>query len=156
MSAKVTVETLTSEHVNAIKDKLREADVKEVWDASHLKGEDALKASAKKSFLAWTALIDGEPIFCFGVAPLSQFHFKGQPWMLGTDEVDKLKLRILRQSKGYVGQMIYHFDELENWVHESNKVSINWLRWCGFKMDEPKEFGVEKSLFRRFWMKKGG
>jgi len=152
----VTVVKTTKAHIDAIKDRLREADVREVWDSHHICGAKALRESWQKSFLSWTGLVKGEPVFCFGVGAKSQLHLKGAPWMLGTDGVEKIKMGILRESKEYIGQMAYHFDMLENWTHATNKVSINWLKWCGFELDDPAPYGPEGAMFRRFWMKKEG
>jgi hypothetical protein len=117
----------------------------------------ALATSVRWSRKAWAAELDGEPIAIWGVAPFgSWLGDKGSPWLLGSDRMKEVSIIGARVSQPFVLEMLSMFTMLENYVSNDNKLSIRWLRWCGFKMDHPEPFGLERKLFRRFWMKKGG
>jgi len=128
---------------------MREADRKEVWASHRLTPTDALTGSLERSALAWTCLIHGVPAFMFGVSDT------GTPWLLGTNLFFKqhraLHREFLRQNQEYIDLMLERFPRLENHIHADNRLSIRWLRHCGFLIEkDPVLFNGEE--FYRFWM----
>jgi hypothetical protein len=97
---------------------------------------------------------DGKAIGLFGVGAKSALSDEGYPWLLATDELEDISLTFLRQSKKCIEMMLSRHSFLENYVDERNSVSVKWLEWCGFKLDEPKPYGLEGRPFRRFEMRK--
>jgi len=42
---------------------------------------------------------------------------------------------------------------MENYVDVRNTVAIHWLKWMGFKMEEPQAWGVQGLDFHKFTMR---
>lgn len=131
---------------------MREADAFEVW-ASHLHTpEGAVVWSMQNSDECWAGLINGVPCCLFGVATSSLIGKVGCPWMLGTREIEKHAIPFLKRSKVVVDSWKENYDYLHNYVHTSNKVSIRWLRWLGFKIEDAEPYGALENYFHRFSM----
>ncbi len=138
------------DHIAPIADKMREADVLEVWLAAHSLPEKALTDSLETSVKAWTITGDGAPIGMFGVCSANILGQIGIPWLLGTDDMLKITRQFLRQSRDYVDQMNSLYPHLINFVHVDNIVSLRWLMWCGFVFDGPFPYGPDKADFFKF------
>jgi RimJ/RimL family protein N-acetyltransferase len=144
------------EHIPAIAADMREADRREVWASHRHSPEEALRYSLSRSELAWTCLISGVPAFMWGVARLgSLLSEKGSPWLLGTDLFFKAQKQLhrefLRQCPDYVNRMQERFARLENHVHAKNRLSIRWLKWCGFTLDMDVPEVINNEDFYLFW-----
>jgi hypothetical protein len=132
---------------------MRQADVDEVA-ASGKEPYLALADSLNSSIMAWTGLVDDEPVCVFGVAPLDILSGIGSPWLLGTGFLPRYAMTFLRMNKAYVQKMSELFPHLENYVDARNKLSIRWLKWLGFQFDaQPVPYGIWGTPFYRFWMK---
>jgi len=138
------------DHVLAIGGALREADRAEVWASGRYLPVEAVLQGYRASTHVWTGLIGDEPICMFGVAPVSLLGAAGRPWMLGTDGVERHQVAFLRRCRPCVAAMRSVYDSLENWVDERNAAAHRWLRWLGFRLEDPQPWGVDGELFRRF------
>lgn len=140
-------------HIRPIAADMRPEDVREVWASHEHTPEEALDASFWRSTKAWTCLVRGSPAFMWGVAPReSLLGNVGCPWLLGTPAIKDVRRDFVRNCRKYVGMMQELYPRLENYVHAENKVSIRWLKWCGFELaEEPEEYGVNPEKFYRFW-----
>lgn len=151
--AKVRVVPATEEHVDFLKGRLRQSDIDECEASVGMGPDEALVYSFSVSQRAWTALVGDKPILMFGVAAWSLVSKVGAPWLLGTDDIEKHKVGVAIHSRPCVAEMAKGFELLENWVDTRNKISIKWLKWCGFKVDEAGPFGTSGLPFHRFWLK---
>ena len=115
---------------------------------------EGLISSVKNSTLKWSIAKGDDIIGVFGVGAANIFSEHGSPWLLATPQIEEIGLSFLRQSRGYVKQMLNQHSFLENWVDARNVTSIKWLKWCGFSFDDPAPFGVEQLPFHRFEMRK--
>ncbi len=79
--------------------------------------------------------VEGEIALVYGVTP-SQLIRAGTPWMLSTDVILKIKREFIKECRAEVELMHAAFPFLFNRVHMKNEVSINWLKWLGFKVVE--------------------
>jgi hypothetical protein len=152
--ARLEIVEATCSHVLAMVDRLREADKEEISSAT---GEDANVAmfhSYRKSFLRWTALMDDRPIAVFGVAPMTLMGTTGIVWLLGTDDASKAGARLARATKKCVMECLGMFKRLENYVDDRNELSKKWIKWLGFTIENPAPYGVERRLFRHFYMER--
>ena len=129
---------------------MRESDKAEVWAASHLSPEAALAQSVACSGEALTALVSGEPVCIFGVGIYSLACPVGVPWMLGTNALGCLQMRLARQSKRIIDAWLLRFESLENYVDARQVRSIKYLRWLGFEIEEPQPWGREGLPFHKF------
>ena len=113
--AEVRVEEATQEHVDAMIGRLRKADEEECWASAHITADEGLQRSFNNSRLCWTAFVDDVPTLCFGVGAVSLLSDVGRPWLLGTDDIAKIGLRVVRHSRRYIYDMLDRFSLLENW-----------------------------------------
>lgn len=142
----------TQEHIDALKGRLRDSDKNTCWVLSHCTAEEGLQVSFDTSVLCWVALVYGVPVACCGVSRLTMLSARGVPWLLATDDICKVGLKIVRHSREYIKQMLTIFDRLETWVDARNKVSLAWLKWCKFNIGEAEAIGLDKKLFHKCWM----
>jgi len=151
---RVEIREARQEDIAALAERMREADRQEVQASHGHTADEALTSSLAASTVAWTGLINGEPICMFGVGPISILAGRGAPWMLGTDLIEKSPKTFLRRCRPCVSRMLSVYPYLENYVHEQNSVSIKWLRWLGFTLaDEPVTL-PNGAQFRHFEMRR--
>jgi hypothetical protein len=130
---------------------LRAADLDEI--RASLPGDpgEALMASAAVSSRAWL-MVDrtGLPMGVCGVAP-SGHPRVGQPWMVGTDDLEAERIALARQTRGVVAEMHEDYPILTNFVDARNDAAIDWLLWAGFHLiDADPRYGPEERLFLQF------
>lgn len=147
----VTVEPLAPGHAR-IMPYLRRSDREEMAAASPLYPALQIGYSIATSRPGYAVLIHGEPVALFGAS--GGQDGTGVPWLLATDEIERHGLAFYRASKKFIAEMRGMYDYLENYVDERNVLSVRWLRWAGFEMDDAVPFG--SGMFHRFWWKKGG
>jgi hypothetical protein len=147
------VRTVRLEDFAIVADGMRESDREEVWASHNHSPYEALRYSFDGSHYA-KVLADCRDIpYCmFGVAAITPFSPVGSPWMLATDTINEHKKEFLRWSLVYADKIRNMHSKLENYVHAKNILSIDWLQWCGFTIEEPAPYGKENDLFRKFWM----
>jgi hypothetical protein len=143
----ISVESLRPGH-SRILPHLRREDINEMRAFSDLDPAVGLAFSIANSRPGYAVLIDGEPAALFGAAPKAGGI--GVPWLVGTDEIKKRPVVFYRVSKSVVEEMRQTYSFLENWVDERNLLSVRWLKWAGFTVEEPVNMGYGR--FRRFWM----
>ena len=145
------IEPARAEHIPPIAANMREAERHEVWASNRRTPEEALQQSLAASDRAWTCFVHGVPAFMWGVSQPGDIPpGNGNPWLLGTDAVYEVGREFLKQSRAYVDKLQEGFARLENRVHAGNELSILWLKWCGFTLDnEPETINGEQ--FYRFW-----
>ena len=140
------------EHVDFVAKNIRAEDAAEVKAVSYLSPGEALEMSFFVSDPCHTILYKDEPVGCFGVAPMGEG--KGSPWLLATDRIKDMPMYFIRSSKQYIENMLKEYKFLENWVALDNTISIKWLKWVGFKIEEPEVYGLNGELFCRFWLRR--
>lgn len=117
---------------------LRAADLVEL-EAAGFTAEEALTHgySYSKPF-CMTIAIDGHAVAMFGVADDLRFpHAKaGLVWLLGTEGLLKVRTQFLRESRKWLDLITQDYNVVGNYVHRSNTVHIQWLKWLGFSFIE--------------------
>lgn len=145
------IETAEPGHIPVIAAHMREADIREVFASDRWVPDEALEKSLRCSAQAWTCLLDGVPAFMWGVGRRGSILSEtGVPWLLGTDGIHRVNREFLKQSRAYVERMHEYFPYLENRVHAENRLSIRWLEWCGFTIDDVPT-SINGEAFFRFW-----
>lgn len=143
----------TQGHVDFLKTRLRESDVREIDAALGISGADGLQQAFDASPMCWTGLCDGEPVLIFGIGT-SEYKTQGVPWLLASDGMSKVGIDVLRESKLYIRMMLKAYPYLTNYVDARQTVSIRWLAWCGFTIEAAEPWGVQGLPFHRFWMRR--
>ena len=91
---KIKVRKSVREDVRYVADKMRTSDREEIWASNHLTPEEALKKGMDKSIYCRT-IENGFPIAMFGICPQNILGNKANIWMLGTDDLNKIKVKFL-------------------------------------------------------------
>lgn len=150
----IAVKRVKPWHIRHIARNCREVDRKEIYLYTMLTPLDALEVCVENSVACWTGTWKGTPIVMFGVCRENLLGEVGIPWLVGTPELEVYQIGFLRRCKKYFDRMKRAFPRLENHVWVENTTAIQWLKWMGFEMDEPKQFGLGRANFIRFWIEK--
>ncbi len=122
---------------------IRQPDIDEL-EALGYTPEQCMRGGLANSRESFTMFIHGRPAGMFGAAE-GQFTV---PWAIFTSVIDQHPVPFLRASRRYIDSLT---DYLENWVDARNTLTIKWLAWLGFTIDEPVPVGLRGELFHRFW-----
>ena len=98
------------------------------------------------------------PVAIFGVGPAAPAvvdgieHKVGTIWLIGRDPVVAPRNRrsFLRLSRPWVDRLGEQYDALCNYVYEKNTAHLEWLKWCGFFIGNPKPYGPKGVPFCPF------
>lgn len=151
-AVKYEVRPATMEDAIFIGQNIRAVDRDEIFAASGLGPLYATTSSVKLSEVCKVGTADGVPVCIFGVRRLSLLSMYGMVWMLATDDLDKHAIRFTRECGPGLMKMLSGFNRVENWCDKRNKVTLRWLKWLGFTIDEPKPVGRKGELFHHFYM----
>lgn len=138
----------------AIAADMRDADAVEVMASHGHTPLGALLEGLRQSDYAAAVTADGVPIAMFGLVVTCRLTGHGVPWLLSSNAALQHKREFLVQSKPAVQEMLNICPMLSNHVHADNRVSIRWLKWLGFTIDDPQPTGINGELFHRFHLEK--
>jgi hypothetical protein len=93
---------------------------------------------------AYAGTLDGEVIALFGVSD-------ARPWLLGSDDVAGIPMAFLRRSRIVVNTWCERYGRIENRADARNTMSLKWLGWLGFTIEDPEPWGYERRPFCLFW-----
>ncbi len=150
----VTFVEPNEEYIRVIADDMREADRAEIWASHRSTPLDSLMLGWKRSTSSVVVCVDGKPCVMLGLVIHDILTGTGIPWLLGTETALKHKREFFKLSPPVVDEMLETCPRLFNYVHDQNKVSIKWLQWVGFTIDDPEPIGVAGEMFHRFHMEK--
>lgn len=150
--AEVEIVEARLEHVPWVAAHIRAADAEECRAAGNADVTVALEDGIRRSALAWTSFVDGNPTTIGGVVPYTLLGRQGLPWMLATEDLERVPRHVLREGRRYVEAMRAAYPILINWVDVRNTRAIRWLRSLGFRIHEPEPYGPERLPFHRFTM----
>lgn len=119
-------------HINRIANNMAAIDRVECAVFGHTPKE-ALRFALITSPIAWTVLLDGEPVAMLGANTVSLIEGHGRPWALLTDVArEKLNVTIHRLGQRYTEAIHKQYQFLHNWVHADNDKAIRWLSRLGY------------------------
>lgn len=95
---------------------------------------------------AVTVFIHGKAAAICGVVDHGEY---GAPWGVFTTVVDAHPLPFLRACRRYIDSQQNRF--LMNYADARNILTIRWLSWLGFTIDQPVAAGINGEPFSRFW-----
>lgn len=146
------IRSATIEDVEYLSTRLKPMDLREI-DA--ITGRDpfvVLRSGMIGSEDCKVGTADGVPFCIYGVRKPSHLSDHGIIWMLGTTEIDKHVMKFGRECGKEVKEMIGNLRLVENYCHIENRKTIVWLKWLGFKFEEPQVYGRRNEMFCRFYM----
>lgn len=112
---------------------------------------EALRRTIAFSLESWAGLVGGEPVCVFGLGIGSLGGGVGRPWLMGTPRLEQHAIAFLRRNRAMVARWLDLCPVLENWVDARHSVSMRWLGWLGFSLDDAAPFGPYRLPFRRFY-----
>ena len=86
-----------------------------------------------------------EPVAIFGINDVG--NNVGAIWLLATDKLKDIQYSFLRENKKVIDFLNTKYKILWNWVDCRNSLHIKWLKWCGFKFINKKQYGVLQKPF---------
>ena len=152
MEARIEIRDVEDGDISVLVRNMREHDKQEVNAATKMGLRNAVSTSVKMATYAKTGLVNDELVCMWGVCPISLISSSGCPWMLGTDLIKKKQKIFLRRSKPWLEDIKKDYRHLENYVDARNTLSIKWLKWLGFNMEEALPYGVNGEPFHKFTM----
>jgi hypothetical protein len=152
LADKVEIREVEEGDVAVLVRNMREHDIQEVNAATHMGLRNAVQTSVIMSTYSKTGLVNDELVCMWGVCPISLLSGSGSPWMLGTDLITEKQRIFLRRSKPWLDDIRKDYRYLENFVDARNTMSIKWLKWLGFEMDEAEPYGIHGEPFHKFTM----
>ena len=145
-----TIKDARLEDALAMAHKMRDSDVKEIWASHRVRPLEALAKCIRNSERARTGRIDGEIACIFGISRQNLMGSAGTIWMLGTDLLEKHGIRFLRENKKEIVDISSEFSHIENYCDARNTVTIKWLKWLWFTVEEAQPYGVYNLPFHHF------
>lgn len=133
---------------------LRRADIEEAEATLALPAPRALLLTMQQSRIVLAGVVDGEPMFLFGLGVGSYLAGVMRPWMVGTPALRRHAKRLLPMSRDVVEGWADDW-RLENWVDARHAESRRWLEWLGFTLAPAAPFGAFDYLFHCFSMERG-
>ena len=146
----ITVEKSTREDAEYIAKHMRQADVQEIFDSHHFSPEEAMDFTIKNTIFCLTVKVKGVPAIIFGINGDSVLSERGTIFMLGTDDIQKLRFRFVRHSRKFIDMMLEQYSYLYNFVSADNFLSVGWLKFLGAQIEDAKPYGMEQRPFHYF------
>lgn len=97
--------------------------------------------------------VEGNPVAIFGVTPMQGPMSIGVIWLIATDAFHKYTTKFAKYCKEVFKDLIKNYNYVFNYIHADNKVSIEWLKWLGFKIHDGQPIGHQGAIFHKFEMR---
>lgn len=131
--------------------RLQEDDVLELQAGSGKSPLEALLRSTEKSKAAWAIEHEGVVLGIFGVGNHPFLRGWGVPWLLASDDLEKIGRPFLKGCKVYIDLMNSWYPILTNFVDMRHRSAHRWLLWLGFEPAHLFEtFGAEGRPFIQY------
>lgn len=133
---------------DALAERLRERDIRELQLSFGLDAKSALFGSLQNSKICLTVEDRfGDPQITLGVGK-SQFPDVGIAWLLSSLFIYDVKFEFLRYGPKLFRFLSQGHNILHNWVHSDNDISLKWLTSLGFEVvDHDKNFAGRGAHF---------
>lgn len=129
---------------------MREADKYEIWASHRVTPQEALNVGFHFSTIVKTATVNGVAMSMFGVVENAVNPHEASVWMLGTNKMLQHKNWVAKSSRTVIKDFLKRYKRLYNYVDARNQKSIEWLEWCGAKIEPAKPYGKEGLNFHFF------
>ena len=149
---RVLVRRTRIEDVEYLIENLREADKIEIQTANGRPYFETIIRAMEFGDESWSAFADDELVAVFGVHINSIVTGSAIPWLLSTKNIYKYKKEFFKYSKPIFKKLIVDVDYMMNYVDDRNVLAKRWLKWLGFKFDDPIPYGPYQLPFRKFTM----
>jgi hypothetical protein len=145
-----TIEDARLEDALLMAHKMRASDKAEIWASHRSLPLPALVRCIRGAERARTGRVDGEIACIFGIGRQNLMGTVGTIWMLGTNLLEQHGIRFLRENQREIVDISREFAIIENYCDARNKVTLRWLKWLGFTIEEAQPYGVYNLQFHHF------
>lgn len=114
---------------------MRKIDRKECANISGRTPKDALLYAIAQSDEVRCGYVDDEAVSIWG-------YGEDTIWMLGTPNIRKAPLTLMKQSHDFLNQALTRYTTLSNWIDAENTVTLLWLKRLGFVIFPAMRVGV--------------
>lgn len=140
----------TRAHAEELAPRLRPHDIEEVGALGYT-ALQALNISVDDSTTAYAGLCDGQVIGMFGYTANGLLSDSAFPWLLTCRGIHKHTRWFLGICREFIGAMRERFRLLWGSVCVTNTISIRWLTWLGFTVDEAVTYPPSGKLGFRYF-----
>jgi hypothetical protein len=133
----VTVRDAVGSDVFILAGKLRRKDAEEVRATGAQSIDEELADSFAHSVLRYTIERAGVPVAMFGIRPDTLIGDKALVWLLGTDELAKIKKTFVRGTGVFLNRFLEQYPVLYNAVDARYGETVRWLEAFGARFSEP-------------------
>lgn len=135
------------EHAEELALTMREEDRLEVWRVGHRMPLRALLDSMAASDQSWAALWGGRVGALYGTAPMVGMLGTAAPWLITGEVLEHNKRSFLREAHRGLEQMLARWPRLLNVVCAECPTALRWVRWMGFAVGPPFQWGPDSAFF---------
>lgn len=130
---KIELRPSTHEDARALAPRLRKDDLNELLAAGYPNAEASLMDGVNSPDGCTTVDVEGlGPVLMFGVGPHPYDSLVGGVWLLGSDDIARIRFPFLRQCRGVIEGFHEKYPVLMNYTDHRNALHHRWLKWCGF------------------------
>ena len=151
MADKIYVKISSLSDIYELLPNLRNEDLNEIY-ACGLTPEISLLRGFLFSKTCYSAKFRGKTIAIFGFSDLDLNQHTGSIWLLGSNELTKHPITLVKEGKRYVKEFLKKYDVLVNAVDKRNIIHINWLKRIGMTISD--SVYINGYEFLKFFMKK--
>jgi len=137
--------------VQEIAPQLRQVDIDEIAATSGNSPLASLTHGLNISDHCKIARADGKPLCMFGIGRPTFMSDEGVIWLLGTDLLVDHSIRFLRQCAEEVDIIAKDYRVIYNHCDARNTVTLKWLKWLGFTIENAVPYGIYGLAFHPFW-----
>ena len=142
-------------HITQVCFSIRVSDALELMGVSGLLPHQVMLAGEQNLLGGRAITYKGVAIAVFGLSASSTFSDEVYPWLIASNQVYAHRLSFLRTVKKLFKFYRGRYKEFVNYVDARNTESIKWLKWMGFKIEEPEPYGPYGLLYHKFTWREG-
>jgi len=146
-----SIKPATLEDALSMAHRMREIDVQEIWASHRIRPLPALVHLVRTSEVAKTGREGEDIVLMFGMIRQNLLGSAGTVWMLATDLLDLHSFRFLRECGTGIVAISAEFTIIENYCDARNSITVRWLKWLGFTVEEAEPYGVYNMPFHHFY-----
>jgi hypothetical protein len=154
MMLEVSILPTVDSDLDELAEKMRDIDVMECHQVLNLPVAKVLQLSRAVSYEILTGRVNGELVVIYGIAKLNILSSEASPWLLATPAIEKYGFAFARRNKEVIARWQKKYTVMRNHVHVDNKITIRWLRWLGFDIQDPVPYGYRGELFHPFELRR--
>jgi len=152
--SEVRLDRATPEAIQFIADNMRKEDAVEVDALGGYTPLKALEHSLEHSIRHAVVYAGDMPLTALGLIRPNLLSPVGVPWLLSANQALQHRSQFLALSPQVINEMLTICPKLVNCVHSENKLSIRWLKWLGFTVEDAIPIGINGAMFHPFHKEK--